>query len=98
VTLGLKGEITVNGQKYNNVMVALPAKYTDADAAAVITYVYNSWGNTGPTVTERKSKKSAEKQKRNNNDFVLNRYCIPHSVMSGGFFLVNADYYSLSSS
>ncbi len=64
VTLGLKGEITVNGQKYNNVMVALPAKYTDADAAAVITYVYNSWGNTGPTVTEAEVKKIRGKAKK----------------------------------
>lgn len=64
VTLGLKGEITVNGQKYNNVMVALPAKYTDADAAAVITYVYNSWGNSGPTVTEAEVKKIRSKGKK----------------------------------
>lgn len=64
VTLGLKGEITVNGQKYNNVMVPLPAKYSDADAAAVITYVYNSWGNTGPTVTEAEVKKVRGKAKK----------------------------------
>ena len=64
VTLGLKGEITVNGQKFNNVMVPLPAKYSDADAAAVITYVYNSWGNTGPTVTEAEVKKIRSKGKK----------------------------------
>lgn len=64
VTLGLKGEITVNGQKYNNVMVALPSKYSDADAAAVITYVYNSWGNSGQTVTEAEVKKIRSKAKK----------------------------------
>lgn len=69
VTLGLKGEITVNGQKYNNVMVPLPAKYSDADAAAVITYVYNSWGNTGPTVTEAEVKKA----RGSNTTLCLNR-------------------------
>jgi len=63
VTLGLKGEVIVNGQKYNNVMVALPTKYSDADAAAVITYVYNSWGNTGPTITEAEVKKIRSKGK-----------------------------------
>ena len=36
----------------------------DADAAAVITYVYNSWGNTGPTVTEAEVKKIRGKAKK----------------------------------
>jgi mono/diheme cytochrome c family protein len=51
VVNGLQGEITVNGKKYNGVMVALPKNYTDEDAAAVLTYVYNTWGNPGGTVT-----------------------------------------------
>mgnify|MGYP005867415555 CR=1 FL=1 len=51
VVNGLQGEITVNGKKYNGVMVALPSKYTDDDAAAVLTYVYNTWGNPGGAVT-----------------------------------------------
>ena len=58
VVNGLKGEITVNGKKYNNVMVPLPSEYTDADAANVITYVMNSWGNTGPVVTAAEVKKA----------------------------------------
>jgi nitrite reductase (NO-forming) len=57
VTNGLKGAITVNGKKFNNVMTALPAKYTDADAASVITYVLNSWGNNGGIVSEADVKK-----------------------------------------
>ena len=52
VSNGLKGAITVNGKKFNNVMTSLPAKYTDADAASVITYVLNSWGNNGGIVSE----------------------------------------------
>lgn len=52
VIFGLQGKITVNGNEYNNVMVPLPPNYTDADAAAVLTYVYNSWGNPGGVITE----------------------------------------------
>lgn len=57
VVNGLKGQITVNGKKFNNVMTALPAKYTNADAAAVITFVLNSWGNNGGIVSEADVKK-----------------------------------------
>jgi nitrite reductase (NO-forming) len=57
VVNGLKGPITVNGKKFNNVMTALPAKYTNADAAAVITFVLNSWGNNGGIVSEADVKK-----------------------------------------
>ncbi len=57
VVNGLKGEITVNGKKYNNVMVPLPKEYTDDDAANVITYVLNSWGNSGGVVTAAEVKK-----------------------------------------
>jgi nitrite reductase (NO-forming) len=51
VVYGLKGPITVNGKKYNGVMNPLPTNYKDEDIAAVITYVYNSWGNPGTVVT-----------------------------------------------
>jgi len=37
VDKGLQGEVTVNGQKYNNIMP--PQNLSDADAAAVINYV-----------------------------------------------------------
>lgn len=57
VTNGLKGAITVNGKKFNNVMTPLPAKYTDADAASVITYILNSWGNNSGIVSEADVKK-----------------------------------------
>ncbi len=51
VVYGLKGPITVNGKKYNGVMNPMPTNYKDEDIAAVITYVYNSWGNPGTVVT-----------------------------------------------
>ncbi|MCX7929620.1 MAG: cytochrome c [Chlorobi bacterium] len=51
VVFGMKGPITVNGKKYNGVMNPLPTTYKDEDIAAVITYVYNSWSNSGTVVT-----------------------------------------------
>ena len=54
---GLKGEVVVNGKKFNNVMVPLPANYTNDDAAAVITYVLNTWGNDGGVVSTAEVKK-----------------------------------------
>ncbi len=49
LVFGLSGPITVNGKKYNGVMP--PAPYNDQDLAAVLTYVYNSFGNPGGVVT-----------------------------------------------
>lgn len=46
---GKTGEITVNGKKYNSVMTA--QALSDEDAANVLTYVYNSWGNNKTDVT-----------------------------------------------
>ncbi len=49
VLKGSSGEITVNGQKYNNTMP--PQQLSDDDMAAVLTYVYSNFGNSGPAVT-----------------------------------------------
>ncbi len=46
---GLQGKILVNGSEYNSVMPKLDL--TDEDVANVLTYVYNSWGNSGHIVT-----------------------------------------------
>ena len=43
------GELVVNGVKYNSVMPAQPL--TDDEIAAVLTYVYSSFGNSGPAVS-----------------------------------------------
>ncbi len=49
LVFGLSGSITVNGKQFNGVMP--PAPYNDEDLAAVLTYVYNSFGNPGGSVT-----------------------------------------------
>lgn len=46
---GKTGEITVNGEKYNSIMTA--QNLTDEEIANVLTYVYNSWGNSKKEVT-----------------------------------------------
>lgn len=61
VVNGKSGKIKVNGKEYNGVMAPLPKKYTDEDIASVITYVYNSFGNAGPTVTVADVKKHKKK-------------------------------------
>ena len=47
---GLTGEIEVNGETYNGVMVAHNF-LTDNEVADVITYVRSSFGNNSPAVT-----------------------------------------------
>lgn len=46
---GIKGEITVNGKKYNTEMPKQVV--TDEEAADVATYVLNSFGNAGGEVS-----------------------------------------------
>jgi nitrite reductase (NO-forming) len=46
---GKMGELTVNGVKYNNIMP--PQILNDDEIAAVLTYVYANFGNTGKPVT-----------------------------------------------
>ena len=45
VLQGRSGELTVNGKKYNGIMIPFP-KLTDQQVADVMTYVRNSWGNS----------------------------------------------------
>lgn len=47
---GMQGEITVKGQKFNNVMAPW-ASLSDAQIAAILTYERSSWGNSAPAVT-----------------------------------------------
>ncbi|WP_308993158.1 copper-containing nitrite reductase [Mariniflexile litorale] len=47
---GKTGEITVNGQKYNSVMTR--QMLSSDEIANVLTYVYNSWGNSKKVVTK----------------------------------------------
>lgn len=46
---GLSGPVKVNGTTYNSVMPA--QQLSDEDVANVLTYVYNTWGNSGGEVT-----------------------------------------------
>jgi nitrite reductase (NO-forming) len=55
VTGGLQGKVTVNGSEYNGVMPAW--SLNDEDIANVLTFVYNSWGNSGKDVTSQEVKK-----------------------------------------
>jgi len=48
---GLQGEITVKGQKYNNVMVKLPANYDNEAASAVINYAVQRFAAGAWTTT-----------------------------------------------
>ena len=47
---GQSGELTVNGKKYNSIMAPLN-HLADEEVANVLTYVKNSFGNSGPVVS-----------------------------------------------
>lgn len=49
VIFGRQGDVVVNGLKYHNSMPSFPL--TDQNIANVLTYVYNSFGNSGLEVT-----------------------------------------------
>jgi len=50
---GRSGPITVNGKTYNGKMPTWSGQLSNADIAAVATYVRSSWGNDAPGVTEQ---------------------------------------------
>ncbi len=47
---GLQGPIEVKGQAYNNAMNAFRDSLSDAEIAAAISYIRNSWGNKASVV------------------------------------------------
>jgi len=49
VVNGLQGEITVKGQRFDNSMPKFPL--SDQEIASALTFVYNSFGNSGKDVT-----------------------------------------------
>lgn len=59
---GLTGPVTVNGKTFNSVMPA--QQLSDEDIANVLTYVYNSWENSGGEIlpTEVKAQRSAPRK------------------------------------
>ena len=51
IKYGLKGPITVNGEKYNSIMVS--QGLDDEEISDVVNYILNSWGNsTNELITE----------------------------------------------
>ena len=53
VTLkGLSGKLVVNGVEYNNTMPAM-SHLSDGDLSAILSYVLNSWGNSGGKITAK---------------------------------------------
>ena len=51
IKYGLKGPITVNGEKYNSIMVS--QGLDDEEISDVVNYILNSWGNsTKQLITE----------------------------------------------
>ncbi|MFZ0828320.1 MAG: cytochrome c [Verrucomicrobiia bacterium] len=48
---GLSGSLQVNGKDWNMAMAPMGAALSDADLAAVLTYIRNSWGNQASAVT-----------------------------------------------
>jgi mono/diheme cytochrome c family protein len=55
---GLQGAVVVKGQTYRNEMPALGGQLSDAEIAAVLTYVRSSWGNQAAPVSEDVVKKA----------------------------------------
>jgi mono/diheme cytochrome c family protein len=51
---GLQGEVVVNGQRFNNSMPSFPL--SNEDVANALTFVYNSFGNSGQEVTPEEVK------------------------------------------
>jgi len=47
---GVQGEMVVRGETYNGVMPAFP-QLSDAELAAVLTYIRTSWGNAGAPIS-----------------------------------------------
>jgi nitrite reductase (NO-forming) len=53
---GLSGKVTVNGQEYNSVMPPMN-QLNDDEVANIMTFVLNSWGNSGGRVLTEEVKK-----------------------------------------
>ena len=59
VIKGFSGELVVNGKKYNSSMPA--QQLNDEEIAAVLTYVYSNFGNSGSAVTADEVKAARSK-------------------------------------
>jgi mono/diheme cytochrome c family protein len=60
---GLEGAITVEGQKFQNLMPPFQQQLTHDDIAAVVSYVRSSFGNTAPAISKELVEEVAEQTK-----------------------------------
>jgi nitrite reductase (NO-forming) len=60
---GLSGPVTVNGKTFNSVMPPM-SQLNDDEVANILTYVMNSWGNSGGVVAKDEVKKVRDTTKR----------------------------------
>jgi nitrite reductase (NO-forming) len=60
---GLSGPVTVNGATYNSVMPPM-SQLNDDEVANILTYVMNTWGNSGPAITAKHVAEVRAKTKR----------------------------------
>jgi len=60
---GLSGKVTVNGNQFNSVMPPM-SQLNDDELANILTYVRNSWGNSGEAVSAEEVKKVRASTKR----------------------------------
>lgn len=60
---GLSGKLTVNGNSFNSVMPPM-SQLNDDELANILTYVRNSWGNSGEPVSAAEVKALRESTKR----------------------------------
>lgn len=60
---GLTGPVTVNGSNYNSVMPPM-SQLNDDEVANILTYVLNTWGNSGPAISAKQVADVRAKTKR----------------------------------
>lgn len=53
VVHGLNGQISVSGKSYNGTMPAWKGQLSNAEIAAVVTYIRSAWGNKASKVSEK---------------------------------------------
>ena len=58
---GLSGKVTVNGKEYNSVMPPMN-QLNDDEIANILTYVLNSWGNSGGKISANEVKQMRAKR------------------------------------
>lgn len=60
---GLSGPVTVNGATYTSVMPPM-SQLNDDEIANILTFVMNSWGNSGPAITAKQVEGTRARTKR----------------------------------